>query len=147
MKPMHTLRNILSHPKDRVPDVDKSNVVHKIGCHDCNVSYVGETGRALKARLSEHRKAVEDADFLALPWQNILGATTIRLTGRTSESLLLSFTTPRGWPGKRSTYTGNLSHSTGIRALCWISTYCPHNDTRHIRYSSTHSEFISRHLL
>ena len=63
MKPMHTLSSILSHPKDRVPDADKSNVVHSIGCRDCNASFVGETGRAFKTHLIEHRKTFEKADF------------------------------------------------------------------------------------
>ena len=31
-----TLRRILSHPKDHVPYDDKSNVVYKISCRDCD---------------------------------------------------------------------------------------------------------------
>ena len=63
VKPFRTLRKILSHPKDRIPDDDKSNVVYKINCRDCDASYVGETGRALKTRVSEHRRAVEKMNF------------------------------------------------------------------------------------
>ena len=59
MKPFRTLRRILSHLKDCVPDDDKSNVVYKINYHDCDASYVGETKRALKTRLSEYHRAVE----------------------------------------------------------------------------------------
>ena len=66
MKPFRTLRRILSHPKDRIPDDDKSSVVvYKINCRDCDASYVGETGRALKTRVSEHRRAMEKRDFSA----------------------------------------------------------------------------------
>ena len=54
MKPFRTLRKILSHPKDCIPDDDKSNVMYKINCRDCDASYVGETGRALKTHVSEH---------------------------------------------------------------------------------------------
>ena len=61
MKPFRTLRRILSHLKDCVPDDDKSNIVN---CCDCDASYVGETKRALKTRVSEHRRAVEKMDFL-----------------------------------------------------------------------------------
>ena len=56
---------ILSHPKDRIPDDDKSSVVYKINCCDCDASYVGETGRALKTHVSEHRRAMEKRDFSA----------------------------------------------------------------------------------
>ena len=63
MKPFRTLRRILSHLKDRIPDNDKSNVVYKINCRDCDASCVGETKRALKTRVSEHRRAVENMDF------------------------------------------------------------------------------------
>ena len=64
MKPFRTLRRILSRPKDRIPDDDKSNVVYKINCRNCDASYVGETKRALKTCVSEHRRAVEKMDFL-----------------------------------------------------------------------------------
>ena len=59
MKPFRTLRRILSHPKDHISDDDKSSVVYKINCCDCDASYVGETGRTLKTHMLEHRRAVE----------------------------------------------------------------------------------------
>ena len=62
MKPFRTLRRILSHPKDRISD-DKSSIVYKINCRDCDASYVGEMGRALKTRMLEHCRAVEKMDF------------------------------------------------------------------------------------
>ena len=65
MKPFRTLRRILSHPKDCIPNDDKPNVVYKINCRDYDASYVGEMGRALKTRTSEHHKAVEKMDFSA----------------------------------------------------------------------------------
>ena len=54
MEPFRTLRIILSHPKDGIPDDNKSSIVYKINCRDCYASYVGETGRALKTSMSEH---------------------------------------------------------------------------------------------
>ena len=63
MKPFRTLRKILSPPKDCIPDDDKSNVVYKINCRDCDASYVGETGRALKTCVSKHQRAVEKMNF------------------------------------------------------------------------------------
>ena len=65
MKPFRTLRRILSHPKDCIPDDDKSSVVYKINCRDCDARYVGETGRALKTCMSKHRRAVKKMDFSA----------------------------------------------------------------------------------
>ena len=62
MKPFRTLRKILSHPKDRIPD-DKSNIVYNINCRDCDASYIGEMGRAFKTRMLEDRRAVEKMDF------------------------------------------------------------------------------------
>ena len=38
MKPFRTLKRILSHLKDCIPDDDKSSVV--INCRDCDASYV-----------------------------------------------------------------------------------------------------------
>ena len=65
MKPFRTLRRILSHPKNRIPDDDKSSIVYKINCHDCDASYVGEMGRALKTCVSEHCRAMGKRDFSA----------------------------------------------------------------------------------
>ena len=67
MKPFRTLRRILSHPKDRIPDDEKSSVVYKINCCDCDASYVGETGRALKTCVLEHRRAMEKQQGTPVP--------------------------------------------------------------------------------
>ena len=62
-KPFRTLRRIFSHPKDRIPDDDKSSIVYKVNCCDCDASYIGETGRPLETRMSEDCRAVEKMDF------------------------------------------------------------------------------------
>ena len=36
----------------------KCNVVYKIGCIECNASYVGQTDRQLKTRIAEYRKHI-----------------------------------------------------------------------------------------
>jgi len=36
----------------------RNNVVYKIMCKDCDVLYVGQTGRQLKTRMSEHRNHI-----------------------------------------------------------------------------------------
>ena len=62
-KPFQTFRQLLSRPKDRIPDLQRSGVVYKIPCADCPVVYIGQTGRRLCQRLSEHKRAVRTADF------------------------------------------------------------------------------------
>ena len=43
--PATILRQILSHPKVPVPTMNRSDVVYRIPCADCDKSYVGQTGR------------------------------------------------------------------------------------------------------
>ena len=53
-----TLRNILVHNKPPRDTDDLSGVVYKINCKDCNLCYVGETGRDLNTRVREHKDSV-----------------------------------------------------------------------------------------
>jgi len=58
VRPHTALRNMLVHPKDRISDEDKSEVLYKIRCKNCERVYAGETGRPLGERVKEHRKEV-----------------------------------------------------------------------------------------
>ena len=40
------------------PNTSKSNVVYKISCNNCDASYVGQTGRQLKTKITEHRNHI-----------------------------------------------------------------------------------------
>ena len=40
--------------KDKLEHVHNQNVVYRISCENCDVSYVGQTKRQLKTRLHEH---------------------------------------------------------------------------------------------
>ena len=62
MKPHSTIRQLLGTPKDKDDTVDKAGVVYKITCNDCEATYIGQTGRHLRDRLKEHRKAVESGN-------------------------------------------------------------------------------------
>ncbi|XP_078482534.1 uncharacterized protein LOC144743198 isoform X2 [Ciona intestinalis] len=66
-KPHTTLRSLLSHPVENQATEPKG-VVYLIPCGDCEGVYIGETGRALKTRLKEHRRdvAAKDASKTAL---------------------------------------------------------------------------------
>jgi hypothetical protein len=61
-KPINTLRQLIFAPKDPAKKEEKSGVVYMISCggegkkQSCNSSYIGETGRTLKARAAEHRR-------------------------------------------------------------------------------------------
>lgn len=55
-KPVRTLRNFLVHAKDKRSFEENTGVVYKIPCANCDSAYIGETGRNLGTRLSEHRK-------------------------------------------------------------------------------------------
>ena len=62
-KPVSNLRCIFPSPKDRPSKTELSSVVYKIPCANCRASYIGQTKRKLKQRISEHKRAVSRADF------------------------------------------------------------------------------------
>ena len=59
IKPQTTLRQVLVHPKDKVKKHEKAGVVYKIPCSQCEKVYIGETGRRLGTRITEHREEAE----------------------------------------------------------------------------------------
>ena len=59
MKPHSTLRNLLVHPKDKRDPHNSTDVIYSIPCKNCDLSYVGETGRKFGKRLDEHRTEAE----------------------------------------------------------------------------------------
>ena len=54
-----TLRKMLVHPKDKIPDEKKCGLVYHIDCLNCKQVYIGETGRKLEIRTKEHRDEAE----------------------------------------------------------------------------------------
>ena len=61
-KPMTTLRHLLTNVKDRDEPNNRQGAVYKIRCSDCQASYIGETGRNLNTRLTEHKRATKNGD-------------------------------------------------------------------------------------
>ena len=61
-KPITTLRHLLTNDKDKDEPNNRQGAVYKIKCSDCQVSYIGETGRNLKIRLTEHKRATRNGD-------------------------------------------------------------------------------------
>ncbi|KAK3751073.1 hypothetical protein QZH41_001914 [Actinostola sp. cb2023] len=58
VKPLTTLRHILSKPKDPLPKEKKTGVIYSIPCGECETFYIGETGRSLATRQKEHQSYV-----------------------------------------------------------------------------------------
>ncbi|PFX23664.1 putative ammonium transporter 1 [Stylophora pistillata] len=56
-KPITTLRQLLTNVKDKDEPRNRQGTIYKINCSDCQASYIGETGRNLTTRLTEHRRA------------------------------------------------------------------------------------------
>ena len=61
-KPITTFRQLLTNVKDKVEPKNRQGAVYKIKCCDCPATYVGETGRNLNTRLTEHRRATKNGD-------------------------------------------------------------------------------------
>ena len=49
------LNKFITTGKDHIDSLSCNDVVYKINCKDCDSSYVGQTKRQLKTRISEHR--------------------------------------------------------------------------------------------
>ena len=59
VKTQTNLRQVLVHLKDKVEKQKKAGVVYKIPCRQCEKVYIGETGRQLGPRITEHRNEAE----------------------------------------------------------------------------------------
>ncbi len=59
VKPAQKLGQVLTRVKDKVPMDKQTGIVYSIPCSDCNIQYIGETGRALQTRKQEHKRSVE----------------------------------------------------------------------------------------
>jgi hypothetical protein len=57
-KPVNSIRQHLVAPKDKSKTEQRSGTVYHISCEDCPAAYVGESERALKTRLAEHRRPI-----------------------------------------------------------------------------------------
>ena len=62
-KPITTLRQLLMNVKDKDEPSDRRGAVYKIKCCNCQATYIGETGRNLNVRLTEHKQATRNGDI------------------------------------------------------------------------------------
>ena len=61
-KSQGTLRQTLTRVKTARPEMKKKDIIYEIPCKDSDMSYIGETGRSLPKRLTEHKTAVRRGD-------------------------------------------------------------------------------------
>ncbi|KAK3697277.1 hypothetical protein QZH41_000323 [Actinostola sp. cb2023] len=87
VKPVSTLRQLLSKPKDPIPTESKTG--YEIPCHDCSAVYIGETGRSLRTRKKEHMASVR----LDKPEQYLLTAFGLRLNPLVPPGVCMSLLT------------------------------------------------------
>jgi len=55
---LNKLGTIIKGQKDSIPKSLQTNLVYKLSCRDCDATYVGQTGRTLKTRITEHRNHI-----------------------------------------------------------------------------------------
>ena len=60
-KPGKNLRHMLVKPKDSREMKENTGLVYQYEC-SCKKVYIGETGRSLKTRESEHKRAIRNGD-------------------------------------------------------------------------------------
>ena len=60
LKPCKTIGNLFSLPKDPIEAHEKSQLIYKVPCGDCDFVYIGQTKRDLKSRINEHKRAVKN---------------------------------------------------------------------------------------
>jgi len=56
---LHKLGRMIKAQKDALPIGHNKNVVYKLNCKNCDVSYVGQTKRRLNTRTAEHQKDIK----------------------------------------------------------------------------------------
>ena len=58
-----TIKSLLMHPKDPIPDAQKTDIIYHWKCpaNNCTAEYIGETNRSLKERVSSHRNQTTSA--------------------------------------------------------------------------------------
>ena len=89
-KPITTLRQLLTNVKDKDEPNDRQGAVYKIKCCDCQAD-IGETGRNLNIRLTEHKRAKMVMSTITL--LNTIYTRITELTGTLLNALLTVRTT------------------------------------------------------
>ena len=62
---------MLSKTKDKMEIEERSDVVYKIPCKDCNLCYIGETSKQVISRVEEHKENANQKYMSSLIYQHI----------------------------------------------------------------------------
>ena len=62
-KGTNTIKSLLMHPNNPIPDAQKTNIIYHWKCPAdiCTAEYIGETNRSLKERVSDHKNQTNSA--------------------------------------------------------------------------------------
>ena len=60
LKPLLTIGRYLPFLKDPILISEKSCLIYKIPCNDCQFNYIGQIKRDLKTRIFEHQRAIRN---------------------------------------------------------------------------------------
>jgi GIY-YIG catalytic domain len=55
-------KTLFTNTKQKIEPLDRSGVVYKIDCLECDASYIGETSKKLKKRIQQHKNDVVNKD-------------------------------------------------------------------------------------
>ena len=66
-KPSNKIATYFTEHKDQVTTADKRNSIYIFNCNDCTQSYIGETSKKVKTRLTEHENAIKRHDPRSIP--------------------------------------------------------------------------------
>ena len=56
---INKLNKFIKAHKDKKIISDKNNIIYKIQCNNCDVSYVGQTKKKLNTKINEHIKNIK----------------------------------------------------------------------------------------
>jgi len=63
---LNKLNKIIKRGKDKIDPMSKNDVVYKISCSNCDMSYVGQTKRQLCTRIKEHMSDIKKKNGLSV---------------------------------------------------------------------------------
>ena len=73
------------HPKDKVRDEEKTELIYRVPCKNCSSSYVGETGRKFGLTVKEHKKEADSFTAGTQTWASRARESTVTHKSATTD--------------------------------------------------------------